>query len=134
MAMASPAKEQDQEKTVYAEYQKNTTAAMALQAEVLTGLKTGRPLAELLLLALEALSRLTHTDTGLKQARDDLSAIYGYVLEEPGSVELEIRQLEERMEKMNEALKADDIPDSDKRVIEAAILAHQKAVRRLQNT
>ena len=133
MALKSPEKEQDLSKAVYAEYQKNATTAMTLQAQVLTGLKTGRPLAELLLLALEALSKLTHEDTALKQAEADLSAVYGYVLEEPGSVELEIRKLEERMEKMNEALKADDVPDSDKRVLEASILAHQKAIRRLQN-
>ena len=124
--------EKDQDLSVYVEYQKNSTEAMNLQAEILTGLKTGRPLAELLLLALEALSKLTHTDTCLKQAKDDLAAVYAYVLEEPSSVQMEIQQLEGRMQKMQEALKADDIPDNDKRVIEAAILAHQKAIRRLQ--
>ena len=126
--------EKKTENDAYAEYQKNTTAAMQLQAEVLNGLKIGKPLAELLLLALEALSKLTHTDTALKQAQDDLAAVYGYVLADPGSADIEIQHLEERMGKMKEALLADDIPDCDKRVIEAAILAHQKAIRHLQNS
>ena len=133
MALTSPAKGKEETKDVYAEYQKNTTLAMNLQAEVLSGLKLGKPLPELLLKALEALSCLTHTDTALTQAKEDLAAMYAYVLEEPDSVQLEIDQLETRMARMKEALTADDIPDHDKRVIEAAILAHQKAVRRLQH-
>ena len=130
MASAS-SKKQDPTSSVYLEYQKNATTAMELQAQVLEGLKLGKPLAELLLLALEALGKLTHEDTSVTQAKADLSAMYGYVLKDPAGVEYETKQLEARMVKMEEALQSDDVPDCDKRVIEAALLSHQKALRRL---
>lgn len=92
-------------KAVYAEYQRSITASATAKAEILKGIQGGENVYALLLQACEALAQATGDELFYKQARRDLTAVYGHGFGEAKPVELEAQEVEERLNRLRRALK-----------------------------
>lgn len=114
----------------YGEYQKNIRLSGSLRTEILKGARAGESTQLLLLKAVECISCMTGDKLFYEQVRKDLKLIYGEVFLEEIPLEWELEEVQERLQKLNEALKMDMDTDARQRV-QSAIRSHEERVARL---
>lgn len=117
---------------VYAEYQKNTLLSDSLQCEINKGLKAGEDIYILFLKAARAVSLMTNNPTFYDVARKDLLAIYGIGLEKPPVLQIELNEVQARLDKLRQAAECEKDTDDTAR-IKTAIQYHEKAVAQIKN-
>lgn len=109
---------------VYREYQSNIKASSQLQTEILKGLQRGEDIYTLFLKAVKAISLMTSNKPFYTQSEGDLIAIYGKGLQQSKPLELELEQLQGRLQRLRDARSRE--PEADSRArIERAIKAHE---------
>lgn len=116
---------------VYAEYQKNTLISDSLQCEINKGLKSGEDIYSLFLKAAKVISLMTNNATFYDVARKDLISIYGAGLKESSVMEIELKDVQTRLNKLKQAAEREQDADDLSR-IKTAIEYHEKAVERIQ--
>lgn len=116
---------------VYAEYQKNTLLSDSLQCEINKGLKAGEDIYTLFLKAVQAVSLMTNNPTFYNVARKDLLAIYGMALEKPPALQIELNEVQARLDKLRQAAEREQDTDDIAR-IKTAIQYHEKAVEQIK--
>lgn len=107
------------------EYQQNIRKTELLQAEILKGAGAGADIYQLFLKAVEAVALMTHNQLFLQQIRESIKTVYGKGLQEPAPLRLELGEVEYHLEKLGEALRREEDPDSLQQ-IRRAIQAHEK--------
>ena len=124
--------EKDRILAIYQEYQRNIASSGQLQTEILKGAKAGEDIYSLFLKAVQAISLMTSNTVFYSQLNDDIRAIYGAGLLEPKPLELELKEVEGRLEKLREASKRGTEPADSLQRIERAIQAHEQRATELK--
>ena len=125
---------EDHQKSIeaYRTYQENISQSSQLQAEILKGIKAGADIYSLFLKATKAISLMTSNSLFYTQTEADIKAIYGKGLKEKPPLQIELKETEERLQKLREAEQREDQTDSKER-IQRAIKAHEAAIENLKN-
>lgn len=119
-------------KQIYATYQQNITRAGTLRSDILKGIRLGEDPLALLLKALECISLMTGDKTLYTQSKGDILAIYGWGLEEPAPLELELGEVRKRLAMLTRPeLTASTSPDATIRLIKA-VNAHMELEEKLE--
>ena len=113
---------------VYRTYQENIKTSSTLQTQILKGLKAGEDVYSLFLKAAKAISLMTSNSVFYSQTEEDLKAIYGRGLQEKPPLQIELEEVQGRLQKLIEADKREKDGDSKER-IQRAIQAHKKSYR-----
>lgn len=124
--------EKERALSVYREYQENIKRSGQLQTDILKGAKRGEDIYSLFLKAVQAISLMTSNTVFYSQLNDDIRAIYGAGLLEPKPLELELKEVEGRLEKLREASKRGTEPADSLQRIEGAIQAHEQRATELK--
>lgn len=114
------------------DYQRNTLRAEGLTTEILKGARAGEPITALLLKAGECISLMTGDSVFYSQLEGDIKGIYGAGLLEPDPLQLELEDVQGRLQKLQESLQRDGESEDSKRRIETAIEAHKKRANQLK--
>lgn len=127
------AKKQDIDRSlaIYKEYQQNTKTSSQLQNDILKGLKAGEDIYSLFLKATKAISLMTSNSVFYSQTEEDLKAIYGRGLQEKPPLQIELEEVQERLQRLREAEKREQASDSKER-IQRAIQAHENKATELR--
>lgn len=128
------AKKQDIDRSlaIYKEYQSNIKVSSQLQTDILKGAKRGEDIYSLFLKAVQAISLMTSNTVFYSQLNEDIRAIYGAGLLEPKPLEMELEEVQGRLERLIEASKrGTETADSLQR-IERAIQAHKQRATELK--
>jgi len=123
--------ERERAVAVYGEYQKNIKLSGQLQTDILKGVKRGEDIYSLFLKAVQAISLMTSNTVFYSQLNDDIRAIYGAGLSEPKPLELELEEVQERLQRLREASQRGTEPADSLQRIERAIQAHEDRTRQL---
>lgn len=113
------------------EHQQNTAKSQMLQSEILKGLKAGEDVYSLFLKAAKAISLMTSNSVFYSQTEEDLKAIYGRGLQEKPPLQIELEEVQGRLQKLIEADKREKDSDSKER-IQRAIQAHKNKATELR--
>ena len=116
---------------VYRTYQENIKTSSTLQTQILKGLKAGEDVYSLFLKATKAISLMTSNSVFYSQTEEDIRAIYGIGLQEKPPLQMELKEVQERLQRLKEAEKREQDKDSKKR-INRAIQAHEKKATELR--
>ena len=116
----------EQAARICAEHQKNTLLTDSLQCKINKGLKSGESIYTLFLKAVQAISLMTGNTVFYDVAKKDLLAVYGVGLEEPQALELELNEIQKRLDKLKQSEQT-ALDLSDKQRIKWAIEEHKKA-------
>lgn len=116
---------------VYRRYQENTKTSEQLQTAILKGLKAGEDVYSLFLQAAKAISLMTSNSLFYSQAEADLIAIYGRGLQQKPPLQMELEEVQERLQRLREAEKREQASDSKER-IHRAIQAHENKATELR--
>lgn len=108
---------------VYAKYQENISKAYQLKVGILQGLQRGENLAELFLQACKVIGLMSGNEAFAQEAENNLRTLYGNVFREPGSVELEMEAIQNRLNMLEQARLRSSGADQTR--IETAIRLHQ---------
>lgn len=117
---------------VYQTYQENIKKSSQLQTEILKGLKAGEDVYSLFLKAAKAISLMTSNMLFYSQTEEGLKSIYGRGLQEKPPLQMELEEVQGRLQKLREAEKREDSPDSRER-INRAIQAHKAKIADLES-
>ena len=112
---------------VYRTYQRNIRTAGELQREIQDGAYLGAGIYSLFLKAVEAISLMTGDKLYYENMRETVKAVYGEGLQEREPLELELQEVESRLEKLRGARERTD--GKDERNIERAIREHEKRAK-----
>lgn len=123
--------EHERSLAIYRDYQSNIKTSGELRTQLLKGARAGEPPVLLLLKAVECISLMTSDKLFYSQIEGDIRSIYGAGLLEREPLELELRNVKERLEKLEQAREREE--GDSKRRIEAAIQAHRKRAAELEN-
>lgn len=116
---------------VYRTYQENIKTSSTLQTQILKGLKAGEDVYSLFLKAAKAISLMTSNSVFYNQTEKDLIAIYGRGLQEKPPLQMELEEVQERLQRLREAEKREQASDSKER-IQRAIQAHENKATELR--
>lgn len=116
---------------VYRTYQENIKTSSTLQTQILKGLKAGEDVYSLFLKAAKAISLMTSNSVFYSQTEEDLKAIYGRGLQEKPPLQMELEEVQERLQRLREAEKREQASDSKER-IQRAIQAHENKATELR--
>lgn len=116
---------------VYRTYQDNIKTSSTLQTQILKGLKAGEDVYSLFLKAAKAISLMTSNSLFYSQTEEDLKAIYGRGLQEKPPLQMELEEVQERLQRLREAEKREQASDSKER-IHRAIQAHENKATELR--
>lgn len=116
---------------VYRTYQENIKTSSTLQTQILKGLKSGEDVYSLFLKAAKAISLMTSNSVFYSQTEEDLKAIYGRGLQEKPPLQIELEEVQGRLQKLIEADKREKDSDSKER-IQRAIQAHKNKATELR--
>ena len=97
---------------VYRTYQENIKTSSTLQTQILKGLKAGEDVYSLFLKAAKAISLMTSNSVFYSQTEEDLKAIYGRGLQEKPPLQIELEEVQGRLQKLIEADKREKDSDS----------------------
>lgn len=124
---------EDRQKSIeaYKTYQENIIQSSQLQAEILKGIKAGADIYSSLLKATKAISLMASNNLFYTQTEDDIKAIYGKGLKEKPPLQIELKETEERLQKLREAEQREEQTDSKER-IERAIKAHEATIEKIK--
>lgn len=117
---------------VYKTYQNNIKTSGTLQTEILKGLKVGEDIYRLFLKAVKAISLVTSNNVFYTQSEQDIKIIYGIGLQEKVPLQIELKEVEIRLKRLQEALLREDNTD-DKGWIETAIKVHKEKIEKISN-
>lgn len=123
--------ERERAVAVYGEYQKNIKLSGQLQTDILKGAKRGEDIYSLFLKAVQAISLMTSNTVFYSQLNDDIRAIYGAGLLEPKPLELELEEVQGRLQRLRESSQRNTAPADSLQRIERAIQAHEDRARQL---
>lgn len=118
-------------KAVCKRYQDNIKICGQLQTELVKGVQAGEDIYALFLKACKALSYTTADNNLYQQIEKDIIAIYGEGLELEKPLEIELQQVEDRLEKLTKAVENAGDKDQQKR-IKRAIAQHQSEAERIK--
>ncbi len=128
------AREQEQEAQnkeraaeVYKKYQENIKAAQGATTALRKGILAGDNPYRLLLLATDCIGRLTADSLFSEGARKDMILIYGEALGDPQARELELEELEARLDKLRQA----QVDPDERGRINASIREHERRIAEL---
>lgn len=121
---------EERARQVYAEYQNNIKLSSQTQTEILKGLKAGEDITTLFLKGCKVISLMTSNSLFYEQAREDIKAIYGIGLEQPGAVKIELEEVQGRL-KMLTRPELQNEPTESKQRINRAIREHRERERQL---
>lgn len=116
---------------VYRTYQENIKTSSTLQTQILKGIKAGEDVYSLFLKAAKAISLMTSNSLFYSQTEEDLIAIYGRGLQEKPPLQMELKEVQGRLQRLREAEKREQDRDSKER-IQRAIQAHENKVTELR--
>ncbi len=117
---------------VYKTYQENVKASSQLQTAILKGVAAGEDVYSLFLKAVKAVSLMTSNELFYRQIEADIKAVYGRGLQHKPPLQQELRETEERLQRLQEAAERERGTDSGDR-ISRAVRAHRQAVDELKN-
>jgi hypothetical protein len=115
---------------VYKEYQENIKRAGRLMTEINKGIQVGEPVYKVLLKAIECISLITGDRVFYDMNKNNLQTIYG-ILGEPAAIEIERREVEQRLKRLMAAYEKEKDPGAKQR-IKAAIKAHEEKIKTLE--
>jgi len=124
-------REIDETARIYREYQHNIKLSGQLQTEILKGARAGEDIYSLFLKACKAISLMTSNTVFYSQLEGDIKAIYGEGLQNPAPLRKELTEVQERLQKLREALERELEHDSKER-IKRAINAHENRIAELE--
>lgn len=117
----------------YSAYQENIKRAGDLRSAISCGLRSGEDLAEILLRALECISRMTGDSFFLEQGKADLLTVYGLGLRQPAAVQIQLEEARARLAMLTRPELTEELTDADARQrIERAADAHRKRIAALE--
>lgn len=116
---------------VYRTYQENTLISSTLQTQILKGLTAGEDVYSLFLKAAKVISLMTSNSLFYSQTEEDIKAIYGRGLQEKPPLQMELKEVQERLQRLREAEKREQDKDSKER-IQRAIQAHENKATELR--
>jgi hypothetical protein len=102
-----------------------------VKAEILKGIKSGQDIHLLFLKACEAISIATQDESFYKQADSDITAVYGHGFKNPATIEKEIQETENRLNRLRDAEISESDDNAHKR-ISNAIKAHEERLTDLR--
>jgi hypothetical protein len=111
-------------------YQENMKRSGQLQTDILKGIRRGENIYSLFLKAAQAISLMTSDTVFCNQINNDIKAIYGAGLSEPKLLELELEEVQGRLEKLRKASEQ-ETEDSQRR-IRQAIQVHEQRIDELK--
>ena len=85
------------------------------------------------MLYIRAISLMTSNKVFYNRTQNDLRAIYGAGLLEPKLLEMELEEVQERLERLKEARKRNTEPADSLKRIDNAIKAHEKRITILKD-
>ena len=109
------------------QYQRNIAKSDQLLAEIRKGVLTGEDIYSLFIKAVQAISCMTSNQLFETEIKENIKKIYGDVLKEPQVLELEMKEAQNRLNKLTAALQVEEDPSSLKR-IRRAIEEHEKYI------
>lgn len=118
----------DRNLEVYRTYQENIKRSGQLQTDILKGVQAGEDIYSLFLKAVQAISCMTSNNAFYTQTKADLINIYGIGLQQPAPLKLELKEAQQRLDRLREAEQREPNTDSIKR----AIKAHQNRIAELE--
>lgn len=124
--------ERERAKAVYREYQKNIKTSGQLQTALLKGTRQGEDIYSLFLKAVKAISLMTSNKAFYSQIEDDIKTIYGAGLLELKPLELELEEVEGRLQRLREAYQRETEPADSLQRIASAIKAHEQRATQLK--
>jgi len=124
-------REIDETARIYREYQHNIKLSGQLQTEILKGARAGEDIYSLFVKACKAISLMTSNTVFYSQLEGDIKAIYGEGLQNPAPLRKELTEVQERLQKLREALERELEHDSKER-IKRAINAHENRIAELE--
>lgn len=116
---------------VYSEYQKNIRISDSLRCEINKGLKSGEDIYSLFLKAAKTISLMTGDTAFYDVARKDVLAIYGMALEKPPVLQIELKEVQARLDKLRQAAERENDSDDIAR-IRTAIQYHERTVEQIK--
>lgn len=114
------------------EYQKNILISDGLRCEINKGLKTGEDIYPLFLKAVKSISLMTGDTTFYDIVKKDLLAIYGVALEKPPVLQIELNEVQARLDKLRQAAEREQDTDDIAR-IKTAIQYHERAAEQIKS-
>lgn len=96
--------ERDRSLEICREYQENIQKTAMLRAEINNGILHGENIYSLFLKAIDAIGIMTHDKSMYSRTRESLISIYGYGLGEPEPLEVELKEVEERITRMGKMI------------------------------
>ncbi|MBD5111438.1 MAG: hypothetical protein HDT42_02720 [Ruminococcaceae bacterium] len=114
------------------EYQKNIRLSDSLRCEINKGLKSGEDIYSLFLKAAKAISLMTSDTIFYDTVKNDLLAIYGIGLEKPPVLQIELNEVQARLDRLRQAAEREQDTDDVAR-IGTAIQYHEKAIERIKD-
>lgn len=117
---------------IRAEYQKNILLSDNLRCEINKGLKSGEDIYVLFLKAVRAISLITSDTAFYDTAKNDLLAIYSAALEKPPVLQIELNEVQARLDKLRQAAEREQDADNIVR-IKTAIQYHERAVEQIKS-
>ena len=109
------------------QYQRNIAKSDQLLTEIRKGVLTGEDIYSLFIKAVQAISCMTSNQLFETEIKENIKKIYGDVLKEPQVLELEMKEAQNRLDKLTAALQVEEDPSSLKRV-RRAIEEHEKYI------
>ena len=110
----------------------NTKKAGTLRAEILKDLGAGKAPLDILLKALDCISRMTGDSTLYDQGKEDIRTIYGRGLQERAPLEQELKEARERLARLNRAELRQTVTADEEQRLKGAIRAHQELIAELE--
>jgi hypothetical protein len=118
---------------VYREYQENIKLSGQLQTDILKGVNRGENIYSLFLKAIQAISLMTSNTVFYSQINNDIRAIYGAGLSEKKTLEMELREVQKRLQRLKEARQRNTEPADSLQRIEKAIQAHEEKIADIES-
>lgn len=114
------------------EYQKNILISDGLRCEINKGLKTGEDIYSLFLKAAKVISLMTSDTVFYDVAKKDMIAIYGVGLEKPPVLQIELNEIQARLNNLRQAAERKQGTDDVAR-IKTAIQYHERAAEKIKS-
>ena len=123
--------EEKSDREIYRAYLDNTRRSEELQCEIMKGAREGEDVCVLLLKACRAISAMTGSNVFAERVERSLRAVYGEALEVHKPLEVELKEAEERLEKIRKAEAACEESDM-KEAMRNAVRSHEAKIRHLK--
>lgn len=118
-------------KEVYDQYQENTAKAQTAQNKIFKGVASGEPIESLFLQAVECIARMTNDTVFYNQVKAKLIDVYGIGLNRKPVLEMGLKETEEAIANLEEALDLDEFK-KEKANIRHALNENKKRKEKLQ--